>query len=486
MKKGKNGKTPREKNAGDWSVSELLASIIIPVFNKWDLTRVCLKSIAATTPLASIEVIIVDNASSDATLKAAPALGPQLFGSNFRYLRNEQNCNFAGACNQGAQLARGEFVIFLNNDTEALPNWFDPLLDDFSRFTHIAATGPVLLYPHDGPLGRLVQHLGVFVSPFKKFGHLYAGIPGQSPLAKERRFFQVISAACMAMPGKIFINAGGFCEEFINGFEDVDLCARLVKRGYRMTINPDSVLLHYESQTPGRKKHEAANGQLLRERSLNYLDIDWMSFLEKDHLRIEVVPWLWFQTGMDGQNKKLPDINKDNFRERLIEHPYWQHAWRAGLASISKVDLKNELYKIFFKLFRTPENALNFAEFIFNNQIAGERVLLKDLINYFAVTIQAPETYKSAAEAGAQRFAEIGVPAIARLFDQRKKEFPLFIQNNYIPLLSKLCAFLEHMGAFENKDKIEKYFVMPKRKLNEIYVQLNERLREAKELRQLF
>lgn len=72
------------------------SSIVIPVYNKWDLTRQCLKSIAANTDKSRIEVIVVDNGSSDATEKSCLFLGKQLFGDFFHYIRNELNRNFAG------------------------------------------------------------------------------------------------------------------------------------------------------------------------------------------------------------------------------------------------------------------------------------------------------------------------------------------------------------------------------------------------------
>lgn len=135
-------------------------SVIIPVYDNWEMTRRCIKSLAENTAGASLEVLVVDNASTDATARGCPVLGKQLFGERFTFIRNEQNNNFAGACNQGAKLARGEFLIFLNDDTELLPNWYAPLLEDFCNYQNLGATGPVCLYPPAQPLGYTIQHLG--------------------------------------------------------------------------------------------------------------------------------------------------------------------------------------------------------------------------------------------------------------------------------------------------------------------------------------
>ena len=141
------------------------SSIVVPVYNKWDLTRNCLKSIASNTDKSKIEIIVVGNASTDATQKGCSLLGKQLFGEAFHYIRNGINRNFAGASNQSAKLAPGEFVIFPNNDTEVQPSWYQPLINDFSAYPDIAATGPLLVYPDETLLGRIVQHLGIFISP---------------------------------------------------------------------------------------------------------------------------------------------------------------------------------------------------------------------------------------------------------------------------------------------------------------------------------
>ena len=226
---------------------KITLSIIIPVYNQWELTRACLKALASTTKDVFIEVIVIDNASTDVTPQACPLLGKQLFGDAFRYIRCQSNINFGPASNIGAKMAVGEFLIFLNNDTVPLPGWYQPLIDDFSRFPNIAASGPLLLYPKSEPFGHTVQHLGVFVSPFLKVGHLYEGIPAESPLAHKRRFFQIITGACMVIPRKLFIAVGLFDEEFINGFEDVELCLRLRQQGYRMTVNPKAKVIHHTS-----------------------------------------------------------------------------------------------------------------------------------------------------------------------------------------------------------------------------------------------
>ena len=106
-------------------------SVIIPVFNNWELTRQCLSSLAENSP-ADLEVIVVDNGSTDETATGLEPLGQTLFEKHFRRIRFEENRNFAPACNAGAQAAHSEFLFFLNNDTIIRPGWLPPLLAEFS------------------------------------------------------------------------------------------------------------------------------------------------------------------------------------------------------------------------------------------------------------------------------------------------------------------------------------------------------------------
>jgi GT2 family glycosyltransferase len=278
-------------------------TVVIPVHNKWKLTEACLRSLAKTLAGKHCEIIVIDNASSDITKEACPALGQTLFGDFFRYHRAEHNLNFGPASNLGANMARGDFLLFLNNDTLAVPgheDWYDKLLQDFSTYPDLAATGPVLLYPPTtgNPLGATVQHLGVFVTPTLKVGHLYEGIPVNSPLAAKRRFFQIITGACMLMPRALFLEYGGFDEGYVNGSEDIDLCTRLFAAGRRFTVNPKARLYHLCSQTPGRHSHEAANFRRFSATSMRLMCPDWHLHINADGFELQVSEWSTISPGL--------------------------------------------------------------------------------------------------------------------------------------------------------------------------------------------
>ncbi len=237
----------------------LLFSIIIPVYNKWDLTRDCLQSLREHTPGNEFEVIVTDNASSDETQTQALALGATLFADNFIYIRNDENKNFSGACNQGARAARSDLLFFLNNDTLLTPHWAPPLLEELNNDSKLGAVGPLLLYPEQ----NLVQHIGAAFNPQGRIGHFYHLFPGGHPLALKRRKLNIITAAALMLRKKDFFDAGGFFEGYRNGFEDVELSYRLRQNGLTLSVIGESTIYHLASQSEGRNAHECFNGNLL-------------------------------------------------------------------------------------------------------------------------------------------------------------------------------------------------------------------------------
>ncbi len=232
-------------------------SIIIPTFNKLDLTRQCLRALQANTPAPRHEIIVVDNGSTDGTadfLRAEEASG------RLRAVFNRDNAGFAKACNQGARAALGRYCLFLNNDTEPQPNWLGPLFFLAEGDPAIAAVGSKLLFP-DGT----IQHAGIAVAdcwdhdPLLGF-HLFAKEKADYPMANQRRVYQAVTAACMLARKSCFDEAGGFDEGFWNGSEDMDLCLRFQERGWLTVYEPASVVIHHQSQSePGQDPHAGEN-----------------------------------------------------------------------------------------------------------------------------------------------------------------------------------------------------------------------------------
>lgn len=224
-------------------------SIVIPVFNREDLTRQCLATLPPTLDGAGIgETIVVDNGSRPETA-AALAEFPWV-----RVIRNERNLGFAAACNQGTRAAQGRFVVHLNNDTVATNGWLAHLLAPLAD-PGVGITGAKLLFP-DGT----IQHAGV-VTRFSRLGadgiapyHLLGGRPGNDPGAAVQRDFDIVTGACLAMSRALYLDLGGFDETYWNGYEDVDLCLKVRARGLRVVYEPRALLTHFESQSGVQRK----------------------------------------------------------------------------------------------------------------------------------------------------------------------------------------------------------------------------------------
>ena len=262
-------------------------SVVIPVFNNWELTRDCLRSLREHTSGVDFEVVVADTASSDATAQELLPLGESLFPGRFLRLHFEENRNFGPACNAGARAATAPLVFFLNNDTLLTPGWFAPLLEALGADDSLGAVGPLLLYPDN-----TVQHLGVTFTP-TGVAHLYKGFPAEHPAVGKKRRLQFLTAAALFMPRSLFLDVDGFYEEYRNGFEDVELSIRIREKGKNLGCVPTSRVYHLESKTPGRVNSEAEkdNSRLLTERYGNAFYIDIHHHGLRDGFQIRVNDW---------------------------------------------------------------------------------------------------------------------------------------------------------------------------------------------------
>lgn len=232
-------------------------SIIIPVWNNQALTTQCLMALAEVTQGVTYEVIVVDNHSTDGTPSFLAGLG-----GDVTVITNEENLGFAKACNQGAQASKGEYLVFLNNDTIPQRGWLSALVDEVKAHSDVAVVGSKLLY-EDGT----IQHAGVaFSREFLMPYHMYPGVPADAPMVSRRRELQCVTAACMLIRRQVFAQVGGFDEGYKNGFEDVDLCLKIGEKNWKIVYQPNSTVIHLESRTPGRKTHEDENTNRFRER----------------------------------------------------------------------------------------------------------------------------------------------------------------------------------------------------------------------------
>ncbi|HUY22372.1 MAG TPA: glycosyltransferase [Acidimicrobiales bacterium] len=218
-------------------------SIVIPCFNGAGLTLNCLQSLQATTEAALYEVILVDNGSTDATVKLAGASD-----ARFCVVRNEENTGFGPACNQGAALARGEFILFLNNDTVLLPGWLEPLVAALDDDPMLAAVQPKLLYPD----GRLNDAGGLVFAAGQPWVYGKGRPEPDAPEFSCRRAPDYASGACLLVRRTAFEDVGGFDDRYAPAYyEDTDLSFALRAAGWRVLFEPASKVVHVEGGTAG-------------------------------------------------------------------------------------------------------------------------------------------------------------------------------------------------------------------------------------------
>jgi GT2 family glycosyltransferase/radical SAM superfamily enzyme YgiQ (UPF0313 family)/Tfp pilus assembly protein PilF len=295
---------PIQKSSGRGSgAARVPASIIIPVFNNLELTQNCLESIWEHTPPELYEIIVVDNGSSDGTpvfLKHLTAAG------KIRHIPNEKNLGYAKACNQAARSARGDYLIMLNNDTVVTGGWLNALIEAVEKNDNLAIVGAKLLYPNDA-----VQHAGVAFNQKGKVYHIYRYFHRDHPAVNKTREFQVVTAACQLIRTSVFLQVGLFDEGFLNGFEDVDLCLRVGQLGYGILYNPDCVVYHLESMTPGRGADDSENSRYFTEKWQGRPMVpDDFRYYDEDGLRME-----WKTDSEGGREAVIHDQNDNPYKQ---------------------------------------------------------------------------------------------------------------------------------------------------------------------------
>lgn len=227
-------------------VEQPLVSIVIPVFNHLEYTVCCLASILRHAPQCSFEVIIVDDGSHDETPNILPDV------QNIRYCRNETNIGFLRSCNRGATLAHGQYLLFLNNDTQVLEGWLDELVNTFQEQSEVGLVGSKLLYPNG-----VLQEAGAIIKPDGSAELVGLNGDPNRPEYNVVREVDYCSGACLLIEAELFQVLGGFDELYAPCYcEDSDLAFRVRKRGKRVFYQPRSVVVHHLSVSTNDSSHE--------------------------------------------------------------------------------------------------------------------------------------------------------------------------------------------------------------------------------------
>lgn len=228
--------------------TEPVISIIIPVYGKVEYTLRCLGSIEANPPSVSFEVIVVDDCSPDDTaIVINNILG-------VKALKNPSNLGFVRSCNAGAKAAHGQYLLFLNNDTEVTPGWADELLRTFSEFPGTGLAGSKLVYPD----GRL-QEAGAIIWRDGNAWNFGRFQDPALPVYNYAREVDYCSGASIMVPASLFNELNGFDEHYVPAYcEDSDLALKIRDRGYRVIYQPLSMIVHFEGITSGTDTTQGA------------------------------------------------------------------------------------------------------------------------------------------------------------------------------------------------------------------------------------
>jgi len=238
------------------------ASIVIPVYNHFAHTLGCLRSIARNADGAAFEVIVVDDCSSDETAARLAEIG------GIRVLRNAQNLGFIGACNAGAAQARGEFIVFLNNDTAVTAGWLDALLGTFEARADCGLAGAKLVYPD----GRLQEAGGIVFADGSGWNYGRYDDPA-APACNYLREADYCSGAAIALRRELYERLGGFDTRYAPAYyEDTDLAFRVREAGLKVYYQPAATVVHFEGVSSGTdtgsgiKRYQLVNQEKFRER----------------------------------------------------------------------------------------------------------------------------------------------------------------------------------------------------------------------------
>ncbi|MDI9238895.1 glycosyltransferase [Lysobacter sp. LF1] len=232
------------------------ASIVIPVYDQFAHTLGCLRALAAYPPDAAIEIIVVDDGSSDETETSLRQV------EGLRYHRRARNGGFIAACNDGAALARGTYVVFLNNDTIPQPGWLDALLETFADHADAGLAGAQLIYPD----GRLQEAGGLVFSDGNAHNFGRFASPND-PRYLHLRDADYCSGAAVAVPRDLFERLGGFDARYAPAyFEDTDLAFAVRAAGRRVLYQPASKVVHLEGVTAGTSVHQGVKAYQVRNR----------------------------------------------------------------------------------------------------------------------------------------------------------------------------------------------------------------------------
>lgn len=252
-----------------------MVSIIIPNKDQKETLEACLKSIREKTEYDHYEIIIIENNSTtDEIFRYYKQISKE---PGIRLLRWKKEFNYAAINNYGVRFAKGDYLLFLNNDVTVITKgWIKEMLGVCQR-REVGAVGVKLLYPD-----HTIQHAGCVVGMGGIAGHMFTDMPanrsGYLHKASILQDMSAVTAACMMMKKTVFEEAGGFTEALAVAFNDVDLCLKVNKGGHLVVYDPYVQLYHMESKSRGA---EDSKEKVMRfQDEIEYMRSQWIEILK--------------------------------------------------------------------------------------------------------------------------------------------------------------------------------------------------------------
>ena len=283
-----------------------MVTIIIPNKDEKESLEACLRSIREKTAYENYEILIIENNSVSEEIFAyykEIEKDPKI-----RVLRWEKEFNYAAINNFGVKHAKGDYLLFLNNDVTVItPDWIEEMLGMCQR-EEVGAVGVKLLYPDN-----TIQHAGCVIGIGGIAGHMFVDMPanrtGYLHKASIIQDMSAVTAACMMMKRTAFEEAGGFTEKLAVAFNDVDLCLKVRKSGRLIVYDPYVQLYHMESKTRGAEDSEAKVRRFQEE--IEYMREHWIDILKNGdpyyNKNLSLTKWNYSLRPLKGMDSKGKD-----------------------------------------------------------------------------------------------------------------------------------------------------------------------------------
>lgn len=253
-------------------------SIIIPMKDKAKITKTCLESLYQKMTYQNFEIIMVDNGSVEKETKEMLEYYSSTY-SNFKVLRIDGEFNYSHLNNEAVKKSTGEYILFLNNDVEVInPKFLSEMLG-YAEQKHVGCVGIKLLYSD-----KKVQHAGVVLGYGGVAGHIFVpydyndvGLFGRLVMPYN---YTAVTAACLLIKKSKFNEVGGFDEKLKVALNDVDLCLKVLEKGYYNVCLSNIEMYHYESRSRGYEVTKEKQERYKREET--YMIRKWDKALNND------------------------------------------------------------------------------------------------------------------------------------------------------------------------------------------------------------